>query len=146
MGKLESSWSIGDVVWNLFRMLDFANEFWTNIGYWGDARVLASLNVADLPMAMKIQDIGGPDGQEAQCYMFGATNVLNLGHVSLTPSPRPCAGASAYFSVGSIELEKTDAVASMLNQILRSMGHSASLKELKAGVDSLAAALSREAE
>ncbi|MFZ1006147.1 MAG: ATP-binding protein [Candidatus Sulfotelmatobacter sp.] len=141
MGISGSSWSICDVAENLLRMLDLAKEFWTSNGYWGDARVIASLNVGNLPVAMKIPELGGPEKQEAHCFMCGTRNVLDLGSVFLASSPRPCANASADFSVSSIDSDKAEVVASMLNQILRFMGHSASLPDLKDGVVRLLDAL-----
>ena len=140
MGKSGSSWSFGDVAGYIVLMLDLAKELWKTNGYWGDARALASLNVADLPLAMD-------DGAHAaHCHMCGSENTFDLGRVSFAPSRRPCGSASAAFSASSVDSERTKIVAFMLNQILRSMGHSASMEDLNAGVANLAAALSEVSE
>lgn len=76
--------------------------------------------------------------------MCGSENTFDLGRISFAPLRRPCGSASAAFSASRIESEKI--VAYMLNQILRSMGHSASAEDLNAGIASLAAALSGGSE
>ena len=136
-----ATWSLCDVIAHLFRTLNLAAAYWNQFGYWGNAQLFANLNVEKLELLTTIPTLGGPDICRSPCVICGSGLSLDISSVSLAPAPATSAYASADLTAGTVEADTAELGTSLLNQLLRSMGHSGFLPSLRSSIDALLMAL-----
>jgi len=136
-----ATWSLGDVMAHLLHTLYLAAAYWNRSGYWGNAQLFANLNVEKLELLTTIPTLGGPEIYRSPCVICGSGLFLDISSVSLAQTPAASAYASAALTAGTVDAEISDLGTSLLNQLLRSMGHSGFLPSLKSSIDALLLAL-----
>ncbi len=131
-----AAWSIGDTIADVVLMLKLASEVWRNAGFYGEARLLVSLNVQELPIS--IFSTFEPWLLNPTAESFRAVHDFKATlEQSFFPASRhsPTATATADFNAGVPFKTQASTVASVMNRLLRSMKHSTDLKALQRGVE-----------
>ena len=136
-----ATWSLGDVMAHLLHTLYLAAAYWNRSEYWGNAQLFANLNVQKLELLTTMPTLGGPETYQSPCVICGSGLSLDISAVSLAQAPATAAYACTELTAGTLSAEISDLGASLLNQLLRSMGHSGFLPSLKSSIDALLLAL-----
>lgn len=118
-----TSWSLADMALNLFFISRMANTIWSDLGYLGDDRISVELRTGNFKLH------AGSLGYDSLFYPGGSLTASIMPDRSNTPQPGAAASLDqTYFTRGdSAEISLTP----LLNRILRSLGHSAHLDNLK---------------
>jgi hypothetical protein len=126
-------WSLGDLITNLDCTIEAAHRFWDHLNYPCEARVLAELHVQPLPL---LEGAGGFQVAYASCFYEKAgprkrAKVLTADR--LTRASRHGAMATAFVDLTYAKRSGSHAepVALIANQLLRDLGYSASLDDLR---------------
>ncbi len=130
----ESYWSLGDRVADIVSMLKVAADFWKLWNYFGEARLLVDLTVGELPLYKLTSAPGFP-------LSYNSDWVLDGRGIKLSEEPYAAASASLDINFATLTNEMPDTVTHILNQLLRSMKHTANLATLKTSVRVLLAYL-----
>jgi hypothetical protein len=132
-GRETEVWSLGDVITNLDCTIEAAHRLWNYLNYPGEAHMLVELRVEPLPL---LERAGGAQAAYASCFYEKASLRKRAKVVStdlLTRSEKHGARATAAvdFTYATRSGNRPEAVAVLANQLLRDLGYSASLDDLR---------------
>jgi Schlafen, AlbA_2 len=127
----ENVWSFYDLAADVVDVAGIAKQFWQGSGYYGGFRLEAQLRLSHLKISV------GPDGFHPLYYQrIGRMTALPLPREVLALAKNPYSGgdASADLSFADLDLSLDEIVAGVLNQLLRSLGHAATIEKLKVAI------------
>jgi hypothetical protein len=138
VANIESpNWSLGDTIADVLLLLGVVRSLWKSSGFYGEAQLVISLNVRDLHLHT---DLTSEVRRQATPDVVYAMQDFNLALrdsvVSFHSGPSGGAGATGVFNSGLPYDAVSDAVANVMNQLLRCLMHSANLQSLRLAVDS----------
>lgn len=126
------AWSLYDLTVDFIETCKLAKQFWQNNSYYGAFRLEAQIRVHGLTLSV------GQDGFHPLYYeRIGRVAALPLQRdiLAIAKSPHSTAGdTSADSSFADLDLRLDEIVAGELNQLLRSLGHSAEIEKLKQAI------------
>ncbi|MGB9245678.1 MAG: hypothetical protein WCC03_20190 [Candidatus Acidiferrales bacterium] len=125
-------WSLYDTIADLVFTLRTARSFWSLAGYFGEARVLAKLNVTGLKL---FYADGRPHGFGSLFY--GSDEAISRSGITLSTQPREIGDAESDVTFASLAGDLSDTVTILANQLLRSLRHSVDLQKLRREVDQI---------
>jgi len=134
--RSELGWSLGDTIADLLLMLAAARSVWKASGFYGEAQLLVGLNVQELPLHPYLTTEIWSSLQSPQ--MFRAMHDYNAAlEQSVFPASKQSSTATATGVFNSGLPYDADAVmvASVMNQLLRSLKHTADLSMLRRAVE-----------
>jgi hypothetical protein len=130
----QGHWSLYDLAADLIAIAKMAKEFWQSTGYYGGFRLEAELQVRNLELS------ASSDGFHPLYYQRLGRVVsfpLQRNMLAIVENPHSTGDASADFSYEDLNLCLDDIAASVLNELLRSLGHGPEIEKLKGAVRSL---------
>lgn len=130
-------WSLYDVVADLACVMALAREFWAYRRYYGGFRLKAVLRVGKLPLERALGGFGPYFYERISDFSFAAP--LDNKAVRLVKSPHGDAVAEADLDYSGIGASLADAVSSVVNQLVRCLGHICDLQALKLSVAAVTA-------
>jgi hypothetical protein len=131
----ELYWSLGDTLADLLLLLAVARSWWKNAGFYGEAHLVVSILAHNLTLHAGLVTELSPDSPGKWAQMLNFDSTLEGAIVSPSIQPSPTGNATGIFNSGLPYDAATDLVAEVLNQLLRSMRHSADLNGLKSAVE-----------
>lgn len=133
------SWSLGDTLADLLLVLAVARSLWRRTAsYYGEAQLLVNLNVQNLEFyPPSTADLWPQATPEAFYKTHDFNSAMQESVVTLAPQPSPTTFATAVFNSGLPHdaSDVAETVASVLNQLVRGLHHSADLKMLRRAVE-----------
>jgi hypothetical protein len=134
---LNNSWSLGDAVADLLFMLGVARALWGLSSYYGEAQLAVTLNLQNLSMhTALVSDTWSHLGPIASREIHEFNAVLGDSIVFAHPQSSATANATGVFNSGLPFDAAPGMVADVVNQLLRSLKHSADLNRLRDAVES----------
>jgi hypothetical protein len=129
----EEVWSLGDLITNLDCTIEAAHRFWDQLNYSGEAQVLAELHVEPLPL---LERAGGFQVAYSSCFYEKAglrkrAKVLTTDRVTRAAQHGTMATAFVNLTYATRWGSHAEPVALLANQLLRDLGYSASLDDLR---------------
>jgi len=142
-GSGSKAWSVVDLAIQSILFLRGATRWWETISFFGDGRLYAQLNLDGLQLLQSPISGNYPHAVNLAYKAEVDQNVLKLARDTIVRSVAPKSSASAdvglnYFS-GSSDLATV--AASLLNKLLRSLGHAVVVKRLEEITKSLSVSL-----
>jgi hypothetical protein len=133
-----AAWSLGDTIADVVLMLKLASLVWRTAGFYGEARLLVSVNVQELPISIFSTLEPWLLNQAGKGFRTEFDYNATL-EQSFFPGSRqsPTATATADFNAGVPLKTQASTVANVMNRLLRSMKHSADLTALQRAVEFL---------
>lgn len=126
--RVDDKWSIVDLVVYAILFLKISEKWWQSLGFLGEGLLLANASVQGLP----IREAGGflihgfSPGTDA-CKMSSASIVLN-------PHPQLKASGHIRTNFASVREDVPRIVTTLMNSLLRSLGHGVRKAEFEEGV------------
>jgi hypothetical protein len=121
-------WSLADVMTNLESAIETAHRFWDFLGYIGEGRLAARLEVSSLPL------FRSEAGYEALFYSSGkilaSDNLQAAVKEGIVKPTRTDAEARVNFATRTGS--RAEVLASLTNQLLRDLGHAVDIADLRA--------------
>jgi hypothetical protein len=132
-GQETEVWSLGDLITNLDCTIEAAHRFWNYLNYPGEAHVLAELRVEPLPL---LERAGGFQAAYSSCFYQKASprkraNALSTDSLTRAEKHGARAIAAVDLTYATRHSKRPEAVAILANQILRDLGYSARLDDLR---------------
>ncbi len=132
-GKEAEVWSLADLITNLDCTIAAAHRLWSFLNYPGEAHVLAELRVEPLPL---LERAGGFQVGYSSCFYERASprkraKVLTTDRLTRSVKHGARAIAAVDLTYATRHGNRSEAVAILANQILRDLGYSASLDDLR---------------
>jgi hypothetical protein len=126
-------WSLADLITNLDCTIETAHRFWNYLNYPGEAHALAELQVEPLPL---LERAGGFQVAYASCfYEKGGprrrAKVLTADRLIRSSQHGARATAAVDLTYATRHGHRPEAVALLANQLLRDLGYSASMDDLR---------------
>lgn len=126
-------WSLGDLITNLDCTIEAAHRFWDQLNFPGEARVLAELHVEPLPL---LERTGGfQAGYASYFYEKGGprkrAKVLTTDKLTRASQHGAMATAFVDLTYATRWGSHAEPVALLTNQLLRDLGYSATLDDLR---------------
>jgi hypothetical protein len=126
-------WSLGDVITNLDCTIETAHRFWNYMNYSGEARVLVELHIEPLPL---LERTGGTLAAYASCFYERGSprkraKALTTDTMTRAQEHGARATAAVDLTYATRHGDRPEAVAILANQLLRDLGYSASLSDLR---------------
>ena len=133
-GQEPEVWSLGDLITNLDCTIEAAHRFWNYLNYPGEAHVFVELRVEPLPL---LERVGGFQAAYSSClYENGSprkrAKVLTADKLTRSVKHGARATAAVDLTYATRHSNRPEAVAILGNQLLRDLGYSASLDDLRA--------------
>jgi Putative DNA-binding domain len=133
-GQKPEVWSLGDLITNLDCTIEAAHRFWNYLNYPGEAHVFVELRVEPLPL---LERVGGFQAAYSSClYEKGSprkrAKVLTADKLTRSVKHGARATAAVDLTYATRHSNRPEAVAILANQLLRDLGYSASLDDLRA--------------
>ncbi len=133
-GQEPEVWSLGDLITNLDCTIEAAHRFWNYLNYPGEAHVFVELSVEPLPL---LERVGGFQAAYSSClYENGSprkrAKVLTADKLTRSVKHGARATAAVDLTYATRHSNRPEAVAILANQLLRDLGYSASLDDLRA--------------
>src|SRR5262249_33924667 len=137
---VKGDWSLSDIALDLLTLLKLTGSFWNFWNYFGEASVRADLRVGEMSL-FKTEKY--PFGFPTILYKDDREAALSLDSsiMQSTYTPESSGNAELDISFASLTINLTRTVASILNQLLRSLNHAADVEKLEDGVKALVNAL-----
>jgi hypothetical protein len=126
-------WSLGDLITNLDCTIEAAHRFWNYLNHPGEAHVLAELRVEPLPL---LERAGGFQVGYSSCFYEKPSprrraRVLTTNKLTRAVKHGARATAAVDLTYATRFSNRPEAVAILANQLLRDLGYSASLDDLR---------------
>ena len=126
-------WSLGDLITNLDCTIEAGHRFWNYLGYPGEAHVLAELQVEPL---LLLERTGGFQVAYASCLYERASprkraKVLTIDKMTRSVQHGASATASVDLTYATRHGDRPEPVTLLANQLLRDLGYSARLDDLR---------------
>jgi hypothetical protein len=123
-------WSLGDRIADLIWILRTAASFWNRFGFFGQARIVVDLDTTKLSLY-----------RDEHLPRFPLLYRLDLSldgtAVELCAKPTAQGHASLDLNFAMLSHDLGETISNLLNQLLRSMGHSADMNSLRNSVNEL---------
>lgn len=126
--KGQSFWSLGDRVADFICILRTASMLWGRFGIFGEARIVAGLDVTKLSLYKHESSDYFPSFYRPD-RIFGGTGI------DLTGESYSSGYASLDINFAILNHDLPELLSNLLNQLLRSLGHTADLNELRTSVN-----------
>jgi hypothetical protein len=132
-GKEMEVWSLADLITNLDCTIEAAHRLWSFLNYPGEAHVLAELRVEPLPL---LERAGSFQVGYSSCFYEKASprkraKVLTTDQLTKSAKHGARAIAAIDLTYAMRHGNRPEAVAILTNQILRDLGYSANLDDLR---------------
>jgi hypothetical protein len=132
-GQAAEVWSLADLITNLDCTIEAVHRFWNQLNYPGEAHVLAELRVEPLPL---LERAGGFQAAYSSCFYERPSprkraKVLTADKLTRSVKHGARAIAAVDLTYATRHGNRPEAVAILANQILRDLGYSASLDDLR---------------
>lgn len=132
-GQEAEVWSLGDMITNLDCTIEAAHRFWNYLNYPGEAHVLAELRVEPLPL---LERVGGFQAAYSSCFYERASprkraRVLTTDKLTRSFKHGVIGTAAVDITYATRHSSRPEAVAVLANQLLRDLGYSARLDDLR---------------
>jgi len=132
-GQETEVWSLGDLITNLDCTTEAAHRFWNFLNYPGEAHVLAELRVEPLPL---LERAGGFQAAYSSCFYERASprkraKVLTTDKLTRSVKHGARATAAIDLTYATRYSNRPNAIAILANQLLRDLGYSATLDDLR---------------
>jgi hypothetical protein len=129
-------WSLGDVITNLDCTMEAAHRFWNYLNYPGEARVLVELRVEPLPLLERAGGTQAAQAAYASCFYERDSprkraKVLTTDALARSQKHGARATAAVDLTYATRHGDRPEAVAVLANQLLRDLGYSATLGDLR---------------
>ena len=127
--KFKEEWSLVDVVIYAILMLKMGAQWWASLKYFGEGVLVADLSVPRLAFAR------GAGNQFVTIFAPGSSTSCGMRSEILEAHPlQPSARATVSVNFSSMRDEIPYLVTSIMNSVLRSLGHAVSWEEFKDNV------------
>jgi schlafen family protein len=126
--KGQAFWSLSDRVADLICLLRTVGMLWRRFGMFGEARIMAGLNVDKLGLYKQEDPSRFPSVGYKRDWLFHGTGI------DLAAEPSPNGYASLDINFSTLNHDLPELLSNLLNQLLRSLGHTAPLSELRTTV------------
>jgi hypothetical protein len=126
-------WSLADLITNIDCTIEAAHRFWNYLNYPGEAHLLAELRVEPL---LLMERAGGFQAAYSSCfYERGGprrrAKVLTTDKMTRSPRHGARATAAADITFAARHEQRPDTIAVLTNQLLRDLGYSPNLSDLR---------------
>ena len=127
------AWSLADLITNLDCTIEAAHRLWSYLNYPGEAHVLAELRVEPLPL---LERAGGFQVGYSSCFYEKASprrraKVLTTDKLTRAVKHGARGVAAVDLTYATRHSDRPEAVAILANQLLRDLGYSANLNDLR---------------
>jgi len=132
-GREVEAWSLADLITNLDCTIEAAHRLWSYLNYPGEAHVLAELRVEPLPL---LERAGGFQVGYSSCFYEKASprrraKVLTTDKLTRAVKHGARGFAAVDLTYATRHSDRPEAVAILANQLLRDLGYSANLNDLR---------------
>ena len=132
-GREVEAWSLADLITNLDCTIEAAHRLWSYLNYPGEAHVLAELRVEPLPL---LERAGGFQVGYPSCFYEKASprrraKVLTTDKLTRAVKHGARGFAAVNLKYATRHSDRPEAVAILANQLLRDLGYSANLNDLR---------------
>lgn len=132
-GQEAEVWSLADLITNLDCTIEAAHRFWNYLNYPGEAHVLAELRVEPLSL---LERVGGFQAAYSSCFYERASprkraKVLTTDRLTRSVKHGARATAAVDLTYSTRHNNRPEAIAILANQLLRDLGYSARLDDLR---------------
>jgi len=132
-GREVEAWSLADLITNLDCTIEAAHRLWSYLNYPGEAHVLAELRVEPLPL---LERAGGFQVGYPSCFYEKASprrraKVLTTDKLTRAVKHGARGVAAVDLTYATRHSDRPEAVAILANQLLRDLGYSANLNDLR---------------
>lgn len=126
--KGQAFWSLTDRAVDLICILRTAGTLWRRFGIFGEARIVTGLNTDKLRLYKGENPNHFPALAYKRDWFFDGTGI------DLSAEPSPNGHASLDINFATLNHDLPELLSNLLNQLLRSIGHTANLSELRTTV------------
>lgn len=136
----KENWSLVDLAYYLILFCRLAIGWWESIGYFGDGTIYAQISVGALKVARHAENGWYTHGFDPTFSPHGPRRQLDIRRdaIALSAAPRNSASTYAKLTYSGNSGKLVSVATSLLNQLLRSLGHLPHREILQDSVASLA--------